>query len=559
MTAISVISKLLRRNLSLGLKTSSRLFSDECSMDVWKPELVEAGGFTCAGSINEGASLILGVYDEDETTGGAVCFTKAGALFNHSVQGKLVQLLKDSGPLPKLGELRVFPKIDANFNVVGVTGLGPNTIGYDKIEQRDEFKENIRKAVGVACRYLQYLKTSKIFLEGFEDAETAAEAAYLSLWENQNLRSPTRREVPVPDVNLYMDCDYRKWRIGVEKAEAQNFARKLMEMPANLLTPRAFAYTVVQTLCKTTVNVTLRGAEWLREHNMNALLANTRGSPQPSFLMEMSYYGCDPAVPPIVLIGKGLTFNSGGLCIKSCDEMRNMRGDMAGAAVVVSAFKALANLGLPINVRGLIPLGENMPGGSAARPRDIVKSRSGKSILISPRDFNGALMLADTLCYSQQFKPKYVIALASLNKEFTTGFHLTTNEIYTQNEKLWQLLKTSSIHSGDRLWKFPLWKMHEREVKDFSCADLSDLSKYFRRGIPTTTAALLNQFTCKPNWALIDTFNTMYEDGKTSYLKEGMSGRPTRTILEFLGQMAYPPADMVDQHDEENHKAEPEQ
>lgn len=541
----------LRCSLPASNRLAAQLYprlSSDCPMNSWNADLVEAGGFTCAGSVNEGSALILGVYKQDEDDkSGAVCLTKAAALYNHNIEGKLVAMLKSSGPLPQLGEIRVFPELEPMFNIVAVVGLGDNNAGYEKIEQRDESKENIRKAVGVACRYLQTASINKIFVESFEDPESAAEGAFLSLWEYQSLKAPDKRAVKIPDVLMYGDCDWKKWRIGVEKAEAQNYARKLMETPANLLTPKSFAYNVVQSLCKTSVNVTLRGETWLKEHNMNALLANTRGSPQPSFLLEMAYNGCDPAIPPIVLIGKGLTFNSGGLCIKTCQEMKHMRGDMAGAAVVVAAFKALANLGLPVNVVGLIPLGENMPGGTAARPRDIVKSTSGKTILTSPRDFNGSLMLADTLCYAQKFKPKYILTLATLNEEIKTGFDLSTSAIYTQNEKLWQLLKTSSIHSGDRLWKLPLWKMYEREVRDFTCADLSVLSKYFKRGIPTTMTAFLNQFTCLPNWALIDSLGTMYEYGKTSYLKKGMAGRPTRTIIEFLGQIAYPPREMLEQ------------
>ncbi|XP_054276454.1 cytosol aminopeptidase-like [Macrosteles quadrilineatus] len=525
-----------------------RLFAveSECPVNSWSREAEAEGGLSCVAA-DDGSALVLGVYPEDEFSGGTVCLTKAAALFNHNVNGKLVELLKASGPLPKLGEIRVFPKVEPVFSVVAVVGLGENNSGYSKTEQRDESKENIRKAVGLATRYFQSLNVQKIFVDSFEDPESTAEGAYMALWENQLLRAHKNRSVKIPDVQMYGDCDWKKWRIGLEKAEAQNFARKLMELPANLLTPRSFSHTIVQNLCKTNVDVCLRPEAWLRENNMNAFIANVKGSPQPPFLLEMTYNGCDPAVPPIVLIGKGLTFNSGGLCIKSCEEMKHMRGDMGGAAIVAATIRALANLGLPINVKGLIPLGENMPGATAFRPRDIVKSASGKSILISPRDFNGTLMLADTLCYAQQFNPKYVLTLATMTKEIQTSFDLSTNAVYTQNEHLWQLLKTASIHTGDRLWKLPLWNMFEREVKDFTCADLSVLSKYFRRGIPATTTALLNQFTCKPNWAFIDSFGTMHEDGKTTYLKKGMSGRPTRTVIEFLGQMAYPPNEALDQ------------
>uniref|UniRef100_A0A1B6EK62 Cytosol aminopeptidase n=1 Tax=Cuerna arida TaxID=1464854 RepID=A0A1B6EK62_9HEMI len=501
----------------------------------------DGGDISCLGSYTEGSGIILGVYSS-ETTSNIVCLTKTATIFNHNINGRLIDALKVT-PLPRLGEVRVYPKIDPTFDVVAIAGLGRNGAGYNKSEGRDEAKENVRKAVGAGILKLQAMKVNKIYVEGFDDPESAAEGAHLAVWENHHLLPNTKRKVKMPDLILYGDCDMKKWRIGLEKAEAQNFARKLMETPANMMTPRALAYTIVQTLCKTNVNVTLRSERWLQENNMNAFLENTKGSPQSPILVQLNYNGCDPGIPPVVLIGKGLTFNSGGLCLKTCKEMLHMRGDMAGAAVIVAAFKAMAALGLPINVVGLLAIGENMPGGTAGRPKDIVKSLSGKSILVSPRDFSGTLMLADTLCFAQSFNPKYIVSVATLTKEVRTAFGLSASGLFTKNEKLWQLLKIAAIHSGDRLWKCPLWRMYEREIKDFTSSDLSTLQRdeLYPRGISCTTTAFLNQFTCHKNWAHIDTSGTMYEGGRTSYLKKGMSGRPTRTLIEFLGQMAYPP------------------
>uniref|UniRef100_A0A1B6F785 Cytosol aminopeptidase n=1 Tax=Cuerna arida TaxID=1464854 RepID=A0A1B6F785_9HEMI len=548
-----ILKPIIVRNACLKFQRFySPYYSDPCGLPPFQSWDPNADGISCEGKIAEGAGLILGVYyDEKDYLNHTICFTKAAALFNHNINGKLVDGLKMFGPLPKLGEVRTFTQLDPAYNLVTVVGLGDNNAGYNKREARDEAKENIRKAVGVACRVLQNHFVDKIYVEGFDDPESAAEGATLALWANQQLRDPARRKIKIPDLIMYGDCDWKKWRIGLEKGEAQNFARKLMEAPANIMTPRTFAYTIVQALCKTSLNVTLRGANWLKEHNMNAFLSNTQGSPQPPFLMEIDYNGCDPAIPPIVLIGKGLTFNSGGLCIKTCEEMKHMRGDMAGAAVVAATFRAVANLGLPINVRGLMPLGENMPGGSAARPRDIVKSTSGKSILIAGQDFDGNLLLSDTICYAQKFKPKYIVSLTTMSKEIETSFDLSASGIFTSNEKLWQLLKTAAVHSGDRIWKLPLWKVFEREVIDVMSADLSNLVK-FSRGMPCSNTAFLNQFTCKPNWAHIDLMGTMYEYGKTTYLRRGMSGRPTRTIIEFLGQMAYPPLDIINQQQKQS-------
>lgn len=495
---------------------------------------------SCLGSYTEGSGIVLGVY-AGKGTSNEICMTKTATIFNDNSKGRLIDALKVT-KLPKVGEVRILPQIDPNFDVVAVAGLGDLETGYVKREARDEAKENVRKAVGAAVRNLQDLDMNKIYVEGFDDPESAAEGAHLAVWENHHLISITKRTVKSPDLLLYGDCDMKKWRIGLEKAQAQNFARNLMETPPNLMTPRTFAHSVVQSLCKTNVNVTLRGERWMKDHNMNAFLENTKGSALGPILVELSYFGCDPTSQPVILIGKGMTFNAGGLCLKTCAEMKHMRGDLAGAASVVATFKAIARLGLPLNVIGLLTLGENMPGGTAGKPMDIVKSSSGKSILVAPRDFGGSLMLADAICYAQHFKPKYVVSVATLTKEVQTAFNLSTAGVFTKNEKLWQLLKTSSIHSGDRLWKCPLWNVYEREIKDSPTSDLTTFQhSLYPRGIGCSTAAFLNQFSCHKNWAHVDTYGTMIEDGKTPYLKKGMSGRPTRTIIELLGQIAYPP------------------
>lgn len=500
----------------------------------------EGAEISCLGSYTEGSGIVLGVYPGEEESN-TVCLTKTGTIFNNNIEGALVDRLKAT-PLPKVGEVRVFSKLDPSFDTVVVVGVGDNNAGYKKSEARDESKENVRKAVGAGVQFLQTLNANKIYVESFDDPESAAEGACLAVWENHHLLPNSKRKVKVPDLLLYGDCDMKKWRIGVEKAEAQNFARKLMETPANLMSPRALSYSVVQTLMKSNVNVTLRGERWLKDHNMNAFLENTRGSPQAAVLLELNYMGCEPDTPPVVLIGKGLTFNAGGLCWKTCPQMRNMRGDMAGAAAVTGAFKAIASLGIPLNVVGLLCLGENTPGGTAGRPKDIVKSASGKSILVSPRDFGGNLMLADAICYAQKFKPKYIVSVASLTKEISKVFGLPASGLFTKNEKLWQLFKTSAIHTGDRVWKCPLWKVYEREVADFLSSDLSTYQHdFYPRGVSCNTSAFLNQFNCHQNWAHLDIKSVMYENGKTPYLKKGMSGRPTRTLIEFLGQVAYPP------------------
>lgn len=231
------------------------------------------------------------------------------------MHGKLVESLKVT-PLPSIGETRVYTKLDPSFDLIVVTGLGDVNAGYSKQEGIDESKE------GAGVRHLQDLRVNKVYVEGFDDPESAAEGAHLAVWENQHLRQREKRVVKIPDIILYGDCDMKKWRIGYEKADAQNFARMLIETPANLMTPRTLAYSVVQSICKSNISVTLRTEQWLKDNNMNAFIENTKGSCHAPILVEMYYKGCDASAPPIVLIGKGLTCNAGGLCLKTCSVGR---------------------------------------------------------------------------------------------------------------------------------------------------------------------------------------------------------------------------------------------
>lgn len=238
-----------------------------------------------------------------------------------------------------------------------------------------------------------------IYMGGFKNSQSTAESAHLVIWENHPaLQSITNSTIKSPDLLLYEDCDMKKWRIGLENAQVQNFVRNLFETPPNLMTPRTFAHSVVQSLYKTNVNITLRGERWMMNHNTNAVLENTKGSALGPILVEVCYCGCDPSSQPVVLIGKGIVFNSGCFCLKTYEEMKHMQGDLAG----VCDFQRFCKIGTTLNFIGLTTLGENIPEGKAGKSMDIVKSSSGNSILEDLRDFRGSLMIADAYCFILQ-------------------------------------------------------------------------------------------------------------------------------------------------------------
>lgn len=491
----------------------------------------------CSGDSSELTGLVLGVYNEDADAHGLEkTFTKSCEDFDKKVNGKLSEMLKLSGPVPKKGETRIFYGLEKQFTAVVVVGIGDSCQQYVESEQIDERKESIRMAVGSGVRALQKLHFRTIYCESFGHAESAAEGAALGVWVFQELKNSAKHTY-IPRIELYGDCDYTGWQIGLQKSAAQNLARQLCETPANLLTPISFAQSGVEILCKAGVNVEVKVRNWSKITAMEAFLAAARGSCEPPIFLETSYYGCDPDVSPIVLIGKGVTFNSGGLCLKSCNAMKHMRGDMAGAAVVVGVCRAASALQLPINIRGLLPLYENLPGTCAMKPGDIIRAKNGKTILVEDTDFDGRISLTDALSYAVMFNPKFVLDVGTHCQEMQDLMGAAATGVFSNNDQLYEMMRIASIHTGDRIWRMPLWKHFTKKVTAHPVADVRDL--YRSAGAPCTCAAFLKEFIPPVDWIHLDTYGVNLSDGKTwSYLRKGMSGRPTRTVVEFLAQLA---------------------
>lgn len=264
--------------------------------------------------------LVLGVYSNESDKLDIGCLTSSAWQYNvEATNGRLMELLRISGPMPKRGECRILYNLEPNFSAVAVCGLGDKCLGYDSHELCDLSKEAVRVAAATGCRELQKLDTNKIYVENFGNAESAAEGSSMALWVYQELRNKKHCQY-VPQLDLHVergsDCDWDGWKIGLEKASAQNLARQLMETPANLMTPTKFAQNVVNVLCNSGVNVEVKVRGWAEKQQMHSYLSVARGSCQPPIFLELSYYGADHDERPIVLIGQGNTYDSGGICAK---------------------------------------------------------------------------------------------------------------------------------------------------------------------------------------------------------------------------------------------------
>ncbi|XP_068251148.1 cytosol aminopeptidase-like isoform X2 [Palaemon carinicauda] len=469
--------------------------------------------------------VVVGVYNNEEGN----LLTKAAATLNEKSSGNVTRLLQYGGPL-KSGKSRVLYGVSEEFPVVAVVGLGEKGKTSDPNEEFDETKEAVRSAVAAGCRSLQESNVDKILVDPCDDAEAAAEGSSLSLFKYQDLKS---KKKPV----LTLQCleeDAEGWLRGMTLAEGQNIARKLKETPANILTPTNFAQEAVNCLEGLGVEVSVRTFEWIKQRNMNAFLSVTRGSGEPPVFLELTYRGTNSLEKPLAIVGKGVTFDTGGISLKPSAKMDKMRADMGGAACTVGSIFIAAALSLPIYIKGFIPLCENMPGSIATKPGDVVVASNGKSIQIDNTDAEGRLILADALHYASQFKPRAMIDMATLTGAMAVALGAGAAGAFTNSTPLWQLMHKAGTISGDRVWRMPLWKHFSSQVTDFGLADVHNLGKYDRYGGSCTAATFLQEFVTCDHWMHIDIAGVMENQDEVPYLGKGMSGRPTRTIANFI-------------------------
>ncbi|XP_037117654.1 cytosol aminopeptidase [Syngnathus acus] len=486
----------------------------------------------------ERKGLVLGVFEKKEEEG-SHHLTEAAAGFDRQVSGKLSELLKISGPSLKKGKSRVFYGVHKDFPCVAVVGLDDVTAGVCQAENWDSAKENIRTAVAAGCRVLQDLDVSHVEVDGCGDPQAAAEGALLGLFHYDQLKS---KKKPKVIVQPHASSDVAAWEKGVLYAEGQNLARLLMEAPANHITPTVFAKTIEERLAQygDRVVVHKRSQEWIEEQGMGAFLSVSKGSEEPPVFLELHYQGSpDSAQAPLLLVGKGITFDSGGISLKPSASMDMMRADMGGAATVCAAVVTAAALKLPVNVIGLTPLCENMPSGKATKPGDVVTAKNGKTIQVDNTDAEGRLVLADALCYAHTFNPRAVVNVATLTGAMDVALGSAATGVFTNSDWLWEQMHKASIVTGDRVWRMPLFQHYTRQVTDSQLADLNNIGKYSRSGGACTAAAFLREFVTSPHWAHLDIAGVMSNKDEIPYLKKGMSGRPTRTLVEFAAALAH--------------------
>ena len=315
-------------------------------------------------------------------------------------------------------------------------------------------------------------------------------------------------------------------------AHGIEFTRTLANMPANICTPTYIATQAMELVKQhKQLQCKILGRKEMSALGMGALLAVASGSIEPPQFIELQYNGGGDTAP-IVLVGKGITFDSGGLSLKPADAMVEMKYDMSGAATVLGTLKACALLKLPINVIGLIASAENMPSATAMRPGDIVTSMSGQTIEIINTDAEGRLVLADALTYAERFNPRFVLDIATLTGAVIVALGTINTGFITEDDDLAQLISTAAKESGDKAWRLPFDKGYQTAIES-PLADM--LNATFDRTAGSITAAcFLSRFTTKYRWAHLDIAGTAWIFGKN----RNATGRPVPLLIQMLSHVA---------------------
>jgi leucyl aminopeptidase len=313
---------------------------------------------------------------------------------------------------------------------------------------------------------------------------------------------------------------------AVATADGMELARTLGNLPPNVCTPSYLADEARKLARQFKLGVEVLERRDMEKLGMGALLAVTRASHQPPKLIVLRYNGGAKSRKPLVLVGKGITFDTGGISLKPAAEMDEMKFDMSGAGSVLGALRALAGMRAPVNVIGVVPTCENMPGGAATRPGDIVKTLSGQTVEVLNTDAEGRLILCDALTYAERFNPEAVIDVATLTGACVIALGHVASGLFANDQKLADEVREAADDSWDRVWQMPLWDDYQEQLRS-NFADFANIGG--RPAGSITAACYLSRFTRKMRWAHLDVAGTAWKSGR----EKGSTARPVPLLVRF--------------------------
>ncbi|PJD95857.1 MAG: leucyl aminopeptidase [Legionella sp.] len=478
-------------------------------------------GLTKSPSLTQNECLILGVFEQDPLPEYAQQWDKE----HQGLIGKLVQRLSAPGDMVS--------QADINGHSLMLIHCGKKEAWSALSLQKriNEITDNLIKQ-----RF--YSATLCLPLITKEQAEWQLEQMIVNI---DNLRyqlldfkkkNATAHRLEAIDFYLPGATD-NTLKVAKAIVTGVEFSRHLANMPANVCTPTYLGEQALQLANQfNNITCTVMGPDEIRQLNMGTFLAVAQGSNEPPRFIDIQYQGTKDA-KPIILVGKGITFDSGGLSIKPANGMDEMKYDMAGAASVLGTIKACALLQLPVNVIGLIACAENLVSGGAIKPGDIVTSMSGQTVEIINTDAEGRLVLADALTYAERYEPEFVLDIATLTGAIIIALGSVASGFMTTDQELAQLIEKAAQESQDKVWRMPLDEAYQ-EALESPLADMVNAT-FDRSAGSITAACFLSRFTQKYRWAHLDIAGTAWVSGK----KRNATGRPVPLLTQILRHAAH--------------------
>jgi leucyl aminopeptidase len=465
------------------------------------------------------------------------------AALDRALGGQVVAALRTGDFRGKQGEtLTLYPDGAIAARRLLLVGLGEETKA-DAEALRRAAGHAVGAAQGRRAERLAFAVSSLRRVRAPAAARALAEGAVLAGYRFDSFREKAE-DAPRPLASVVLVCDdaqaaraaRRPVAAGVTVAECVNVARELSNQPGNELPPAALAAEAQRVAKEVGLRCRVLGPDEMRKHKMGALLAVGMGSVHPPRLVVLEHgapaRGTRRGRPTVCLVGKGITFDSGGISIKPAQGMGEMKHDMSGAAAVIGALRAAALLRLPLHVVGVIGAAENMPSGSAYRPGDIVRAMSGKTIEVVNTDAEGRVVLADALHFARtEFEPDAMIDLATLTGACVVALGNWCSGLFGNDEALVERIRRAADASAERVWPLPLWDEHKQHVKS-RVGDLKNSAG--REGGAITAAAFLAHFAEGTPWAHLDIAGTGWTEKAGPYQPAGATGVGVRLLVEAL-------------------------
>ncbi len=475
------------------------------------------------------ACIVVGVFEPRKLSSSAESVDRVA-------KGQLSDILRRGDMEGKLGSTLLLHNVQNLLSDrVLLVGLGREREFRDK-EYRDACRAAIRTLNDTgsmeAVVFLTELPVRRRTMEW--KVAQAALVASEALYRFDQLKSkPSEMRRPLRKLTLTVSrrSELSAGELALSQAQAvahgMGLAKDLGNLPPNLCTPSYLADRALEIAKAGGMNCEVLDTADMEKLGMGALLAVARGSAQPPKLIVLHYEGAQDGSAPVALIGKGVTFDTGGISLKPAAEMDEMKFDMCGAAAVLGTMQAVAEMRLPLNVVALIPATENMPGGRATKPGDIVTTLSGQSVEILNTDAEGRLILCDTMTYAERFKPAAVIDIATLTGACVIALGHVAAGLFANDDALAREVLAAGDIAYDRAWHMPLWDDYQEQLRS-NFADMANIGG--RPAGSITAACFLSRFAKNFRWAHLDIAGVAWKSGR----EKGSTGRPVPLLAQFL-------------------------